>query len=463
MKKYTTKNKISKAETTPDVLTGRGGMVLFVNYLAQTAIYALLEEKFHEMRKSAKGTVLWIIFKQVFCFFYDGTSNHLTHFDKMKADEGYAAVIENSAKEMVSSHSIKRFFQGFAVVTCMPAFRSILKEMFIWRLNIEKPEVIELTIDTMVMDNDEAQKRHGASPTYKNVKGFQPLHVIWKGKIVDAIFRGGKKNGNHGKTVVNVVTDLVKAIRKKYKEDAIIIIKVDSGFFDIVNFEEFDKLNVFFICAGKIYEWTKKAVIDASERNGWRRYENSRQVWEHTEFDYQCDSWDHSYRAIYTRPIYENGQGLLEFARPENVIITSIVLHSATFGNLDDEAQMKLCSDNAVIASYHLRGADELPHRGLKDFGFEQLPFKRFAANTAFYYCMVIAFFLFETFKADVLADVLPIVSYASTIRRTALDFAAKIVRTGGIIVIKVSTSVMNTLHIDKLLNNCRTAAPIRN
>jgi len=34
--------------------------------------------------------------------------------------------------------------------------------------------------------------------------------------------------------------------------------------------------------------------------------------------------------------------------------------------------------------------------KSLKDFGFEQLTFKRFAANSEFYYCMLIAFLLFE-------------------------------------------------------------------
>jgi hypothetical protein len=68
--------------------------------------------------------------------------------------------------------------------------------MFIWRLKIEKPEEIIITIDTMVMDNDEAACREGVQPTYKKVKGFQPLQLIWKGKIIDAIFRGGKKHSN---------------------------------------------------------------------------------------------------------------------------------------------------------------------------------------------------------------------------------------------------------------------------
>ena len=30
-----------------------------------------------------------------------------------------------------------------------------------WRVNVTKPDVIELHIDTMVMDNDEAEVRHG--------------------------------------------------------------------------------------------------------------------------------------------------------------------------------------------------------------------------------------------------------------------------------------------------------------
>ena len=60
-------------------------------------------------------------------------------------------------------------------------FRRALKQMFIWRLKMERPPVINLTLDTMVMDNDEAEKRHGVQPTYKKVKGFQPVsytHLI---------------------------------------------------------------------------------------------------------------------------------------------------------------------------------------------------------------------------------------------------------------------------------------------
>lgn len=115
----------------------------------------------------------------------------------------------------------------------------------------------------------------------------------------------------------------------------------------------------------------------------------------------------------------------------------------------------------AIIHSHHQRGGDELPHRGLKDFGFEELPFKRFTLNTAFFYCMLISFFLFETFKEDVLEEVLPVASYATTVRRKAVDFAAKIITTSRGIVLKVTQAVMDSLHFDKPWERCQNPVPI--
>lgn len=59
-------------------------------------------------------------------------------------------------------------------------FRQVLQQLFLWRLRHEQPEVIVLGIDTMVLDNSEADVRHGVEPTYKmGVKGFQPLQITW--------------------------------------------------------------------------------------------------------------------------------------------------------------------------------------------------------------------------------------------------------------------------------------------
>ena len=69
---------------------------------------------------------------------------------------------------------------------------------------------------------------------------------------------------------------------------------------------------------------------------------------------------------------------------------------------------------------------------------------------------MLIAFFLFETFKKDVLEDVVPLSSYATTVRRRIVDIAAKIVRKGGQFILKVPRAVMNALGFDLPWERCQ-------
>lgn len=452
-------SRISKVEVTTDTLTGRGGMALFVRYIEKVGICALLLELFGHIRKSKKGAAVYNIFKQVLCYFYDGTSRHLTYFDELKRDEGYAGIIESTPGDMISSHQVKRFFKMFTWLSGK-IFRKILQRMFIWRLRIDKPEVIDVTLDTMVLDNDEAEKRHGVSPTYKDKEGFQPLHLIWNNKIVDMIFRGGKKHGNYGRTAINMLRDMVKLIRAEYSATVPIIVRIDSGFFDEKILEALQKLNVLFIVSGKMYSSVKEYV--GAQGGKWQRYDNGHQEWDYVEFGYRCESWGRFYRAIYTRPYYEGEQRLLDFARPDNIILTNIGINEEALAGCSEALREEITKTESVISSHHQRGADELPHRGIKDFGFEELPFKRFAANSAVYYCMVIAFFLFETFKEDVLVEVMPIGSYATTVRRKALDFAAKIVNKGRQITLKITKSVMEALKFDRLWDRCNNPVPIR-
>jgi len=168
--------RIDGVQITSDCMTGRGGLALFARYLQCIGLYPQLDTFFGSIRKSAKGQPVVEIFKQIFCFFVDGTSRHLTHFDVIKQDEGYARAIESDPGRMLSSHAVKRFFRGFWW-SRIYLFRYLLQRLFLWRLKRVAPEVVILGLDTMVMDNDEAQKRHGVKPTYKKVKGFQPLQM----------------------------------------------------------------------------------------------------------------------------------------------------------------------------------------------------------------------------------------------------------------------------------------------
>jgi hypothetical protein len=178
------------------------------------------------MRKSKKGIDVFELFKQILCFMADGTSRHLTYFDQLANDPGNAGSIETDMAQMASYHRIKRFFNAFAW-TRIFLFRRPLQRLFIWRLRIVQPEVIELGIDTMVMDNDDAKCRHGVKPTYKRKKGFQPLQTNWGRLIIDAVFLGEDKHSNHGDTVQKMIQHVVKMIRRQYRQDVPIIIRME--------------------------------------------------------------------------------------------------------------------------------------------------------------------------------------------------------------------------------------------
>ena len=454
--------KINKIEVTSDVLTGRGGLALFVRYLTTINIYPILFSHFSGLRKSVKGKQITNIFKQIFCFFFDGTNLKLSYFDRHKKDQGYAEVIENTLEDMCSSHMIRRFFKSFTAVKTW-LFRQVLQALFIWRLNITKPRLIELTIDTMVMNNNEAQKREGSKVTYKKVKGFQPLNLIWENKIVDSVFRGGNRHSNHANTAKNMIRKAVKLIRKRYSEDVTIIIKNDSGFFDEEICELCDKeLGIGFIGAGKLYPDTKEIIELSRENSTFQIYENNNTIWEYYDFGYRYKSWENFYRAIYTNVQSEESQLLLDFAKPAEIIITNVGVNPKIFKGLTELEISEYCGSANIIERNHQRGKSELCHRGLKEFGIETLPLEKFVPNSAYYYCMLIAFFLFETFKMDVASEIVKISSYANTVRRTIIDIAGKIVHTGNEIILKVTETVMKFLNFGRLWYLANNAFPIK-
>jgi hypothetical protein len=163
-------------------------------------------------------------------------------------------------------------------------------------------------------------------------------------------------------------------------------------------------------------------------------------------------------KAIFCRPLCEDRQYLLEFSRPDTVLYTNLGRGELIDERLAACGMLGLVKPEAIIETYHGRGSDELIHRALKDFGSEELPFKRFAPNAAFYYTMLVAFFLYETFKEDVCTPVVKLTSYATTLRRRLIDIAAKVVRHAGKITLKVATATWKGLNFAELWQ--RSGAP---
>ncbi len=262
-----------------------------------------------------------------------------------------------------------------------------LQTLFLWRLRIVRPEVVELGIDTMVMDNDDALCRDGVKPTYKKKKGFQPLQMNWGRFIVDAVFRGGDKHSNHGDTVLNMIRHMVIKIKRDYRWDVPIIIRMDSGFFDQKIFNLCEALHVGYVCGGKMYENIKQVAANWDE-NRWQRFESTKkESWQYAEFGCRQGNWKRFRRAIYCRLMHDDRNQLyLPGCRPDTVIVTNIGQGQAIDWLLKDAGATDYLTANGLIACYHERGSDELANRALKDFGHEQLPFKRFAPNA----CLVL-------------------------------------------------------------------------
>ena len=137
-----------------------------------------MEHYFGSVRRSAKGISVKEAFKQLICLFIDGTDLHLTRFDELAKEKGYAKGIETSFGNISSPHQIKWFLKKFSFGRNY-LFRKLLQDFFLWRLRTKEPEVVLLDLDTMIMDNDTARQREGVESTYKKVKGFQPLQLQW--------------------------------------------------------------------------------------------------------------------------------------------------------------------------------------------------------------------------------------------------------------------------------------------
>lgn len=454
--------RVNKIEITDATMSNRGGLLFYLRYLENVQLFALIEKVLKQFRLSSKGKPISFIVRQILAYCIDGSMKAISGFDTLREDDGYAATLEVEKEHLCSSHAIKRFFKKFTLQKSF-LLRNILNTLYVWRLSIEQPTVIQLDVDTMVLDNDDAMKREGVSPTYKKKKGFQTLQVTWRGMVVDALFRRGTAHSNHGNDVQHTVKRMVELIRNKYSQNVPIIITSDSGFLDEKNLEYFDKtLKILFVCFGKLYD-TVTDFVQGSSREYFSCYDNGRNLWEYLEFGSRLKSWKKLgfIRTIFTRLVSDtNGQMILEFARPDTVLYTNIGSNSALTQALCAGGHKDYTETKGIIELAHSRGSSELTNRSLKDFmTSEQLPFKRFGMNAAYYYLQLIGHLLHQSYKEDVLRDMTPIspTCYPTTFRRIVIDFAAKIVRSGNYVRFQVSRFISARLNILLLWERCNS------
>ena len=454
--------QISKIEITSDTLTARGGIALILRYFDQCGLWKLFSSKIGHLRFSGKGKDISTIARQILASFVDGTDVSMNGFNRRSKAPELAALLECEQNDILSGESIRRFFEKFNG-SRYRLLRPILNELFIWRLKMEKPKVIQLYIDTMVLDNEQGHMREGCKPTYKKVKGFQPLQVHWNGFIVDMEFRSGEKHSNHGNGVSNSISKLVKLIRSKYDSEVPIIINCDSGFLSDTNFNRFEELGIHYIGMGKLYDYLYEH-IKGIDLNTLPTVEGTSAAWAYYEFGsrFKDKKYTKFRRTLFTTISRENEQTILRGTRPDSFIHTNIGTNNILDQKLIIAGRKDLLDAAQIIKMAHTNGAEELNHRSIKEFmGTEHLPFKRFGMNGAYYYFMVIAHFMSESYRIDVAFSALPKRCYPTTFRRNLIDFAAKIIKTGGKVILKVTASLWNQLNIEQLWMRCNNPNPI--
>jgi len=319
----TATKKIDFVETTDLNLTGRAGLAPVSRFLNNSGLIDALAKDFSGLSKNEKGTRPKDFFKQMGSFFFNGENLRISQFDQYKLDPSYASLLDLDQEDLSSSAAIRRYFKKFDL-GCSRKFRRFLKKIFRKILKDLDQDHILLTLDSMVLDNDYSKVKQGCTPSYKKVKGYQPLHLIINGVIVDMTFRGGKTNGNCGNTAKNMILNAIKLIREIKGKKIPIIFNMDSGFMDHKLFDAIEGENAKFICGGKKYDDIKQIVSEASEES-WDEFNNGKKVWKYLEFNSKCKIWKKEYRTIYTYLwSEEDGSCLLNFGETENVIYTNI-------------------------------------------------------------------------------------------------------------------------------------------
>jgi hypothetical protein len=455
------KVKISKIESTNEKLTSRGGLFFLNEYLDNIGIVSRLSHKFKYLKNSSKGLSIENYFKQLFSFIFDGTKLNLTYFDELKKDEAYSELLNLSMDDLATSHQIKRMTGKFENISRhIDIFRDLLLDIFIKALIIEQPEVIEIGIDTMVLNNDDSKLKEGCSPTYKGVKGFQPFQVYWSGMIIDALFRDGKCHSNHGTDVKTTLKKLVKKIRKCYSTSVPIIIKMDSGFMSDENFTYFEEvLKVHFVCVGKMYDSIKEYLGELPANN--RETYFGRHQWEYIEFGNKLKSWDKFRRAVYVQQVPTTiEQMVLDFARSDRIIYTNIGTDPEIDSGLQELTEEDYFSAEYIIKLHHIRATDELVNRDLKDFMTkEKLPFRAFSSNQVFYYLMTIAFSVMRNFQRNISTDILYSNSQPNSFRRLFIDIPGKIISHSGYKILKIARAYFEKLKLGTIYERCKLAS----
>ncbi|MBI9069313.1 MAG: transposase [Salinivirgaceae bacterium] len=278
------------------------------------------------------------------------------------------------------------------------------------------------------------------------------------------LFRKGSAHSNHGTDYAYRVRVVVELIRKRYSKEVPIIICADSGFADQKAFSCFeDELHIHYITTSRLYKDVRN-YAELIKTDAYGEFTNGKVVWRYFEFANKLTSWKKFRRSIFTTlSCDEQGQYLMGIDKTDCLIYTNIGNNKIADERLRAAGGENFFETSAIIQLSHKRGADELIHRSIKEMATkEQLPFKKFGMNRAYYFLLVISHFIFEAYKRDVTVGTIPISVYPNTFRRRLIDFAVKITSGGRNVFLNVTRDIYETYKLDDIWQKCQSPPVIQ-
>lgn len=453
----TRSSKINQVQYSEKILSSHAGLLPYSTFLETSGFIDTIHDVLKFSKGSRKGESVESIIKQILCFMADGRSKAISYFDHLGHDPGYAAALELEDTQLISSSVVKRIVAAIAktISDNDNNFRNILTALFRNQLRQSKPKSLVIGIDSMVLDNDLARKREGCKATYKKVAGYHPLHAVWNGYYIDAIFRPGNHHSNHENQTVGMIEHLTSIIHEELGKDVMIVFRMDSGYFDQKIMECCENLGVKYLISAKdgnsgIWEGAQEI-----EPSCWKTYDNNKRKWLYCSYDFQLKSWDKLRKFYQLIPCFdkeETMQQLMSFGRVISLLVTNL-----------DESDLLVIGKKSerdwraeLIFLHHDRGTDELAHRRIKEFGGESLPFEKYKNNLVWYYFRMLAQNSHLYFVENVLMRFDTGREYVSTTRRMLFQIAGHIVRTGNQIRLHINRRVGEAVKFIEIMELCR-------
>jgi hypothetical protein len=364
------------------VLTGFGGLVLFVKYLWSIGLVKSLRKALKDHRTTGDygGDSLALL---VLLFLVAGGRRmaHLKYF----AHDG---LLKRLAwlKTMPSKATLSRFFSGFrwALVVALMAINRDVVIGHLLRIGITRQVTLDLDGTVLTSRGKPERAQKGFNPHRRGARSYRPLtlHIAETGQFYAVKNRPGNVSELNGARTF--MREHIRSLRSAFPKTRLVV-RQDSGFFDDKLLSVYEQEKIGYVCVARMYE---SLTLVLKERKRWTKINDGISAF---EFSFKLDSWDtYRYFVAYRIRLSDkqianrNGEQLDLFCPTDPEYRYRLYVT-----NLSREE----CDTPVLHSFYSGRGGQEKDIGELKsEFAFDVIPSRKYSGNCAWQQLSVLGY-----------------------------------------------------------------------